>query len=248
MDIVYKLAMQDRARNYFVCQTMIKSKSTYETVWLTEDESAAVLKRKSGTVQIIVDDKKQSLGVYKEVYRQLMQMDWKRVIATAALKDALVSLGLPVTIKPGSFIARCMPEDWISHPVSHKGERLEIEDLEEVVSLYRRVFTGFSSLDYMTGKILSGRGRGIIVREKGELLAVSQTDFESEYFALIVGVASHPDFRKMGYGEASFKLLGDLLVAEGKTLDLIYENPLAGCLYEKYGFKVYDQNYHMERI
>lgn len=246
--MIYKLAIQDAARNYFVCQTLIKSENIYENVWISDDESAAVLKRRSGNVQVIIDDSKRSIGVYTKVYQHLLEMDWKSVIAASAIKDALIELGLQVVVRPGSLIARCTPERWNTHDVDYEGEMLGVQDIPEVVSLYERVFKGFSSSDYMTEKIKSGRGRGYIVRDGGTLMGVAQTDFETDGFALIVGVASNPSCRRMGYGESVFKHLGDMLIAEGKTIDLIYENPIAGTLYEKYGFKVYDQNYHLERI
>ncbi|MBM7562554.1 GNAT family N-acetyltransferase [Fusibacter tunisiensis] len=240
-------ALEDPARNYFICQTVIKGASAYDDVVTLCGGTVTLLKRKSGTIQLLISDRKPDLGVYFEIVQFLRTLSWTQVIVTRDHMLGLTACGIDARVKPGSYLAACSPVNWKCHPVKHVASNMVASDLEAVIQLYQGVFRGFSPIEYMREKIKSGRGRGMIVRKNGRLCSVAQSDFETQDFALIVGVASAEDLRKRGYGEAAFKALGEGLIQEGKTLHLIYENDIAGALYAKYGFEVYDQNYHLER-
>ena len=64
-----------------------------------------------------------------------------------------------------------------------------------------------------------------------------QTAAENSKSAMVVAVATHKDYRKRGFmAQCLSKLCRDLL-NENKTLCLFYDNPEAGSVYHKLGFK-----------
>lgn len=245
--ILRTMAMRDCTQNYFVCYTLEKSPSAYKSVEIIQEDKAAVCIRKSGNVQVVLDDKKVETGVYKEIVDYLDTKEWHSVITTGAIKERLIQSGISANVKEGSYLSKCDAESWRTSTSGYEVEPLVIQDLDEVVALYKCVFDGFAPLEYMRNKLKAARGRGYVYRAGGKIVSVAQTDFEKEDYALIVGVATHPDHRGKGYGKACFNRLGEDLIDEGKSLYLIYENDVAGRMYHNFGFSDYDRNFHLER-
>ncbi|HAS74313.1 MAG TPA: hypothetical protein DCS67_09235, partial [Clostridiales bacterium UBA8960] len=143
------------------------------------------------------------------------------------------------------------PENYKAHSRSDSGltfRALHQNDLEEVVGLYKGVFKSFARQEYMVNKLMEGHGRGVIARLNGQLVAVAQTDYETENTALIVGVATRHDHQGKGYGRAIMEALCTPLIADGKTLALQYDSAIAGALYESLGFKRIEQIYYVKNI
>lgn len=241
------MAMRDCTQNYFVCYTLEKSSSAYKSIKIIGNHKAALCIRKSGNVQVVLDDNNVETRVYKEIVDYLETQDWRSVITTGVIKDQLINNGLKVNVREGSYLSRCDTESWTTAIAIYEVEPLAIQDLDEVVKLYERVFEGFPPLEYMKSKLETSRGRGFVYRLNGKIVSIAQSDFEKKDYALIVGVATHPDYRGRGFGKDCFKRLGEELLEEGKSLYLIYENNVAGRMYHNFGFSDYDRNFHLER-
>ena len=56
---------------------------------------------------------------------------------------------------------------------------------------------------------------------------------------MIIGVATHPDpkYRRQGYATACTAALVKDLASRGKSACLFYENPQAGSIYKRIGFR-----------
>ena len=81
-----------------------------------------------------------------------------------------------------------------------------------------------------------GRSYGIFEGDK--LVSIAQTSAENHTSAMVVGVATHPDFRKKGYAKATVLKLCEDCLSEGKQfLCLFYSNPAAGIIYHSIGFQ-----------
>ena len=91
--------------------------------------------------------------------------------------------------------------------------------------------------------IRSGAGRVYYTEtEDGILKNVVQTSAENSMSAMIIGVATHKDYRSQGLMTGCLsKLCRDLIENEGKSLCLFYDNPEAGKIYHKLGFKSIDK-------
>jgi predicted GNAT family acetyltransferase len=99
----------------------------------------------------------------------------------------------------------------------------------------------------MEERIKSGRGRGLCIRRNGKIVAVAQSEFEMDTSALIVGVATDPASQGKGLGSTCVEALCSQLLKEGKDLYLQYDNMDAGRIYERLGFRPFDQVKHYEK-
>ena len=98
--------------------------------------------------------------------------------------------------------------------------------------------TSFTSPEQLQRKIENHSGRiYFIENEANEVICNVQTTAENSKSAMVVAVATHRDYRRQGLmTQCLSKLCRDLL-AENRTLCLFYDNPEAGAVYHKLGFK-----------
>lgn len=127
---------------------------------------------------------------------------------------------------------------------AYKIKVAEVKDAEKISELLAQIveFEGVSnSSDRIADKIKTKTGRVYYVEnEMGKTISLSQTSAENSKSAMITGVATLPEYRGKGVMSACLsKLCGDLL-DEGKTLCLFYDNPKAGSVYHRLGFKSID--------
>lgn len=76
-----------------------------------------------------------------------------------------------------------------------------------------------------------------IENDKGDMVSIVQTTAENSKSAMVVGVATKVGYRENGYMSKCLSRLCSDLLKEGKTLYLFYDNPKAGKVYHKIGFK-----------
>lgn len=107
----------------------------------------------------------------------------------------------------------------------------EIDEFNIVVNEPERVKT----------KINNKAGRAYYIENAdGEMVSIAQTTAENSSSAMIVGVATLKEYRKRGYvSECMIRICEDVL-KEGKTICLFYDNPKAGKIYHRLGFKTID--------
>ncbi|MBS4536823.1 GNAT family N-acetyltransferase [Clostridium sp. D2Q-11] len=86
-------------------------------------------------------------------------------------------------------------------------------------------------------KFITNTGRAYGVYDKDKLVAIAQTTAENSFSAMIVGVCTHPEYRNHGYASSCMIKLCSDLINEDKTLCLFYDNPKAGSIYKRLGFK-----------
>ncbi len=80
-------------------------------------------------------------------------------------------------------------------------------------------------------------GTTVFYREDGKVVANATAVGETTHTAMVVGVATDPDYRQRGLGKKVLHYLLDFYVNhKEKTLCLYYDDPRAGALYEKLGF------------
>ncbi|AFK07503.1 putative acyltransferase [Mesotoga prima MesG1.Ag.4.2] len=82
-----------------------------------------------------------------------------------------------------------------------------------------------------------GSTRRYIIEDQGEILATAASTSESSDMAMIIGVATGKDFRGRGLASAVVSKLCEDLLAEGRTPCLLYDNPEAGRIYNRLGFR-----------
>lgn len=89
-------------------------------------------------------------------------------------------------------------------------------------------------------KLETNTGRVYYIEDAGKMVSVSQTTAENSMSAMVVGVATLEAYRGQGLMSRCLSKLCLDVLNEGKTLCLFYDNPSAGKVYHKLGFKTID--------
>ncbi|MBN1517864.1 GNAT family N-acetyltransferase [Candidatus Sumerlaeota bacterium] len=113
-------------------------------------------------------------------------------------------------------------------------------DLPQIHELYSQIeeFKHTPSLEQMEQRFDTNAIRKIFkIEENGRIVSVAQSTAECAYGAMIVGVATLPEWRKRGYATACMAALCRALHDEGKRACLFYDNPSAGRIYHGLGFR-----------
>ena len=106
-----------------------------------------------------------------------------------------------------------------------------IEELESVRKKSRAEF-----IQYLLDNS-ADNGTTLFLETDNQVIASASAVGETRRSAMIVGVATHPEYRNQGLGQKVLNQLVDLYVNQkNKTLCLYYDDPRAGHLYEKMGF------------
>ena len=119
-------------------------------------------------------------------------------------------------------------------------EKATIEDSEAIFELKEQIkeFTiGTTARESFRKTISSGTGRTYYCKEGDKIIACASTSAENSFSGMVVGVCTHPDARRRGLATACVKKLCEDLLQQGKTLCLFYDNPDAGSIYRRIGFK-----------
>lgn len=114
------------------------------------------------------------------------------------------------------------------------------QDVEEICTLTDQIaeFSGSSSDSRQTLRktLESHTGRTYFMKIDGRVAVTASTTAENSMSAMIVAVATHPDYRGQGLATRVVARLCADVLAEGKSLCLFYNNPRAGIIYQKLGF------------
>lgn len=241
---INRVLASDSARSYFIRLGLL-SDETYTSVHgeFSEDGQllALLCRRRSGTMQFWSAEGFNG-GAFRSV---LAALPWESLIGPRSCCQPFVDAGLFETVNKGAWIAglAVTAPDAVDSDILPLG----VQDLMEVSALYDTVFDHHMSVNQMQSKLETGRGRGVLIRREGCIVCVAQTEFEEPHSALIVGVATHPDHQRQGLAAACTGHLCRVLSAEGKNPYLQYDNPDAGKLYEKLGFRAFDRVLHCRR-
>ncbi len=113
-----------------------------------------------------------------------------------------------------------------------------IEEIAEFMNEKIVEFGTLRNLDSMRKAIETGSGSIVYMKDTktNKPIATASTAAENTYSAMIVGVATDPDYRNKGYASACVYKLTKKLIDEGRTACLFYDNPKAGNIYKKLGF------------
>ncbi|WP_164491648.1 GNAT family N-acetyltransferase [Staphylospora marina] len=152
-----------------------------------------------------------------------------------------------------------LPLDWSNRRDMHfaeltSGERLvpdeapepfrirkaTLNDVPKMMELQNQIveFAHATNVEQSLRKMFeSGDGRAYLVTLNDQVVAMGRTTAENPYSGMVVGVATHPDHRKKGLGSLIVSRLSRELLAAGKHLCLFYDNPAAGSIYRRLGYR-----------
>ena len=115
-----------------------------------------------------------------------------------------------------------------------------LSDIDRIVELRSSIkeFSIRSNLkELLKNEYIAGTAKGYYVEADGKMAAYAQTSAESSTLAMVVSVMTADEYRGRGYASAVVKKLCEDRTAEGKTLCLYYNNPIAAGIYKKIGFQ-----------
>lgn len=246
-NIVKYFVENDIGRNYFILLGLTSKKQVYDKIYgefLGDELKAVLFKRKSKVLQFY------SPGEFdlKGFVNLISTMDYRGLIGPKSYCDKFLDQGIFTYTDEGAYIAKLDSNHKLeAFRIQSKTKEIKVEDLDEIVELYKRVFKSFSPKEVMEEKLKSNRGRGIALIDDEKVISLSQTDFETKNGAIIVGVATDPEYRCKGLATESLKILSKDLLEEGKDIYLQYDNIGAGKIYERLGFKAIDQVMHYQK-
>ena len=115
-----------------------------------------------------------------------------------------------------------------------------LTELPKLVSLLNAI-PEFSGGDFTVEKrkhsMEAGVSRTYYVEEDGMFVSSASTTAENSMSAMVVAVCTHPEYKKKGYATDCMTKLCRNVLKEGKELCLFYDNPEAGTIYKRIGFK-----------
>lgn len=118
--------------------------------------------------------------------------------------------------------------------------RVTLDDLDDIFAL-RRLIEEFhlteSGRESFRKGVENGSSRTYGYRLDGQMVACASTTAENSLSAMVVGVCTHPEHRRKGYATLCMNALCRDILDEGRSLCLFYDNPQAGRIYQRIGFR-----------
>ncbi|WP_341482335.1 GNAT family N-acetyltransferase [Bacillus kexueae] len=119
-------------------------------------------------------------------------------------------------------------------------KELTVEEIPKLVELYYKI--PFKSAARNGAKshqtsMEKGVARTYYIEREGKLVSVASTAAENSQSAMIVGVGTHPDYKRQGMATTVLTKLCKDMLKTGRTLCLFYDNPEAGSIYKRIGFE-----------
>lgn len=149
-----------------------------------------------------------------------------------------------------TYISRCNRVKHSSGRAKHaKPElrRLGKDEAENVCRLLSQIeefsdtYQAENALEKNTHQLTMNLAHGSLLYgaySDGKLVATAATSAANSQSAMVVGVATLPEYRNRGYASAAVAALCRASFNEGKKfLCLFYDNPCAGSIYRRIGFK-----------
>lgn len=118
--------------------------------------------------------------------------------------------------------------------------KMHVDDIDQVIQL-RDSIEEFNDTpanpETLRQSLESESGRGYVAEVEDRVIAMAQTVAENPYAAMIIGVGTDVSYRNHGLASALVSQLCREVLAEGKRVCLFYDNPDAGNIYKRIGFR-----------
>ncbi|MBC6975015.1 GNAT family N-acetyltransferase [Bacillus sp. Xin] len=149
--------------------------------------------------------------------------------------------GIYVGAKNKMYFCECKGDTALPESILHTEVKLATTDDVKQIMKLRNNIEEFPHTE-QSEKILrqsleTNTGRTYYIEKKGEIVASASTSAENSLSAMVVGVCTHPDYRGKGYASLILQKMIQDFTQEGRTLCLFYNNPAAGRIYKRLGFK-----------
>ncbi|HXK49805.1 MAG TPA: GNAT family N-acetyltransferase [Clostridiales bacterium] len=129
-----------------------------------------------------------------------------------------------------------IPEEFLKQEVSLAvpDDAVDLYELESKI----KEFEDFSnSIEKIEEALRSGRSKTYFIGDGGKIVSCASTTAETSSSVMVIGVCTHPDFRGKGYASFCTARLSYEFLKAGKRPCLFYDNPAAGKIYRRIGYK-----------
>ncbi|MBO0959608.1 GNAT family N-acetyltransferase [Neobacillus sp. MM2021_6] len=143
--------------------------------------------------------------------------------------------------KQVTFFAECLTDEFLSTmDESTTIKKATIKDVDQIIEL-RESIEEFpirsDARDILVQSMESHTARTYFTVDHNVMTSCVSTTAETSLSAMIVGVCTRKEYRRQGLATAIMQNLFQDVLDEGKTLCLFYDNPEAGRIYKRLGFK-----------
>ena len=118
----------------------------------------------------------------------------------------------------------------------HKVKKMKWTNIKKISQLYTNI-EEFENTSTQNIKNILKSGRGYYIEEDRKAVAMAKSTSESNKYAMIVGVGTHPKYRGKGYATECLIKICEQLLKEEKMPCLMYNDESAGKIYQKLGFE-----------
>lgn len=141
--------------------------------------------------------------------------------------------------KQVTFFAECRTDEFLcADDIEFK--KATIEDVEQIIELRESIdefHIRSDAREILIQSMESNTSRTYFTAENGVITSCVSTAAENSMSAMIVGVCTRKEYRRKGLATSIMQNLFKDVLNEGKTLCLFYDNPEAGRIYKRLGFK-----------
>ncbi|MEC1525295.1 GNAT family N-acetyltransferase [Neobacillus niacini] len=141
--------------------------------------------------------------------------------------------------KQETFFAECKSTEKLEE-TNMEIKKATLDDIEKIL-LIRKSIEEFQIRDdaaeMLRSSMETNTARSYYTEEDGQMTACVSTTAENSISAMIVGVCTRKEYRRKGLATAIMQKLFKDVLNEGKVLCLFYDNPEAGRIYKRLGFK-----------
>ncbi|MGG5735912.1 MULTISPECIES: GNAT family N-acetyltransferase [Bacillus cereus group] len=139
------------------------------------------------------------------------------------------------------YFCECLDDNNLpSTPIHETIKLASLDDIERIMKLRKNIAefpTANESEKILRQAIETNTGRTYYIEKDGAIIASASTSAENSLSAMVVGVCTHPNHRGNGYASFILQKMIQDFTKEGRTLCLFYNNPTAGRIYKRLGFK-----------
>ncbi|MED1060179.1 GNAT family N-acetyltransferase [Bacillus mycoides] len=180
----------------------------------------------------VTSDYEALLSVYKP-----LKLSGKSTIVERFETAPSIQLGA----KNEMYFCECLDDNNLpSTPVQETIKHATLDDVERIMKLRSNIAefpTANESEKILRQALETNTGRTYYIEKDGAIIASASTSAENSLSAMIVGVCTHPNYRGNGYASLILQKMIQDFTKEGRTLCLFYNNPAAGRIYKRLGFK-----------
>lgn len=116
--------------------------------------------------------------------------------------------------------------------------RASIEDSRQLLDLLNSIEEfHVTDEESFNESLKKGTTRRYVIEKDGKIVSTAASTAETSDLAMIIGVATLKEYRNQGFASCVVSKLCSDLLSEGKTPCLFYDNPKAGKIYQRLGFR-----------